>query len=173
MKNLKCPYCNKKVSYYMGLLERKQGEHTCNKCGKNSTIYYNKSMKITALLTVLISIGMFVIWYLYYNHNYILGAAALIVPFLIFLIISPFFIHLVPLKIHNKNYSDNYNKSDLNENVNIKKNIYKDSMIDFGDDNQNLNVNKSYTKVMPIITDESKIEKIDDEEFVDISSIKV
>lgn len=127
MKNLKCPYCDKKISYYMGYLERKQGEHSCNKCGKNSTIYYKPVMKIIALLTILISVTIFIIWFLNYSHNYINGVIAMIIPFIIFIFISPIFINFIPLKIHNKFLDEKENKvtdnNDTEENNTTYSNI--------------------------------------------------
>ena len=172
MKNLTCPYCKKKNSYYMGFLERKKGEHTCTKCGKNSTIFYNIFMKIAVTVTIILSLAIFVIWYKDYNHEYINGAIVLLTQSIIFLFISPLFIHFVPLKSYNNEF--NYNNDDEEiENNNFENNViidYENESIkanDFINQTQNeklISNTKVINKINEVVKDE------DGNEFIDISS---
>lgn len=158
MKKLVCPYCENKINYFNGLIERKKGEHTCSKCGKNSTIYYKKRIRLIAFLFVLSSVGLFTYWLISGSLNYSLGLILVFIPFVVFFFITPFLMNFVPLKIY-KEGLDNNITTFVNENEKIN----------------NDNVSLKQTKVMPIVNEKnntvSKDINKEEEEFIDISSL--
>lgn len=99
MKNLQCPYCGKKVSYISAFLEKSEGEHTCKKCGRNSTIYFRKAIRGAILATIIIAASILIIWLFIGKKDQLWGMLWVFIPFIIFYLCTPLFFRLVPLKM--------------------------------------------------------------------------
>ncbi|HIR03797.1 MAG: hypothetical protein U0M23_00100 [Acutalibacteraceae bacterium] len=106
MRNLQCPYCGKKVSYISAFLEKSEGEHTCKKCGRNSTIYFRKAIRGAILATILIAVGILIAWLLVGKKDQLWGMLWVLIPFIIFYLCTPLFFRLVPLKVHTAGQTD-------------------------------------------------------------------
>lgn len=125
MKNRKCPYCSKRISYVCAYASRRKAEYVCERCGKESKVVVNRKVLPAFILAALISVVIMAGWIiggLAYNP---LGILLVAVPLIIFAIISPKFIKFVPLKKYKKSmearkagieYSDNLTTSELEEN---------------------------------------------------------
>lgn len=163
MKNLKCPYCGKKLTYVGSIIERKQGEHTCSRCGRNSTIFYVKANKVTIVFTILIALALFIFWFNTSGRNDILGIVYVFIPFLIYFFLVPFFIRLVPIKskenVKKKKSEEEY-KYSSKENAGSTKIIPNMGL----STSQQLSMSNYSTKIMPSVKNEE-----DEEEYTDIS----
>ncbi|MEE1154263.1 MAG: hypothetical protein UH241_03815 [Acutalibacteraceae bacterium] len=101
MKKTRCPYCGKRLNYFQAFAERKRGEHTCNGCGRNSTIYFSKSYKFLIAVAILLSVVLVVISI---NSFFVIGLWGMLwvaLPFLLLYLVTPFFERLVPIKKKN------------------------------------------------------------------------
>ncbi len=101
MKKTKCPYCGKKLNYFQAFAERKRGEHTCNGCGRNSTVYFSKSYKLLIAIAILLAVVLVVISV---NSFFVIGLWGMLwvaLPFLLLYLVTPLFERLVPIKKKN------------------------------------------------------------------------
>lgn len=98
MKGKKCPYCGQQVSYLTAIMEKDKGEHTCKKCGRNSTIYFVKALRTAIVAAVLFSAVILAIWLILGNYTNLWGMLWVFLPFLVFYACTPVFYRLVPLK---------------------------------------------------------------------------
>lgn len=150
MKNGKCPYCGKRVSYFSVFFEKNKGEHKCSKCRRNSTIFFVKAYNAAIILTIIAAIVIAVLSIIF-NINSLWNILYVLIPFFILYLITPFFYRLVPIKGRYKNvYSEkivNQNKVNYNKEFDITDNYDKTRMIPKVDAN------------------------IGDEEFTDISKL--
>ncbi len=100
MKLTKCPYCNKQVSYFTAFAVKRNGEYFCNKCKKESNIFIKKSI-IWPLIGAIILSGLILAVFLFAtDRENLLFAFFVAIPFMIFYIITPFFVYLKPKKSH-------------------------------------------------------------------------
>ncbi len=111
MKNLKCPYCDKKVNYFGAIFERNHGEYTCLKCLNHSTILYKKRFKLSIFATIALSVLIFVLWLTSDNHFDLTPIFYVIILYFIFIVTAPLFMNFVKIKEYN--YSGN--KEDLSQ----------------------------------------------------------
>ncbi len=98
MKGKRCPYCGQQVSYFTAIMEKDKGEHTCKKCGRNSTIYFVKALRTAIVAAVLFSAVFLVIWLILGDYTNLWGMLWVFLPFLVFYACTPVFYRLVPLK---------------------------------------------------------------------------
>lgn len=98
MNNLKCPYCGKKISYLSSIRERANGEHSCDRCKRNSTIYFVRNIKVFIVVICLIAVAMLSIFLFTPLRGNFLCIFAMFIPFIIFYFCIPFFIRFVPIK---------------------------------------------------------------------------
>lgn len=97
MSNLKCPYCGKKISYLTAIRERANGEHSCKKCKRNSTIYFIKNIKVFIVIICLIAAAMLAVFLFTPLRGNFFCIFFMFIPFIIFYMCIPFFIRFVPL----------------------------------------------------------------------------
>lgn len=102
MDNLKCPYCGKKISYLSAIRERANGEHSCDKCKRNSTIYFVKNIKVFIIVICLIAAAMLSIFIFTPLRGNFFCIFLMFIPFLLFYFCIPLFIRFVPIKIKAK-----------------------------------------------------------------------
>lgn len=143
MKNGKCPYCGKEVSYFSVFFEKNKGEHKCSKCKRNSTIFFVKAFNFTIGIAIVAAI-VITVCVLIFNIDSLWNILYVAIPFIILYLITPFFYRLVPIK---GRYKTPY----------VDKNTYKKN---------NYKINESYdkTRIIPKVD-----ANIGDEEFTDIS----
>lgn len=125
MKNRKCPYCSKRISYVSAYASRRKAEYVCERCGKESKVVVNKKVILAFIFSAVIAVAIMVGW-IYAGLSYNpLGILLVAVPLIIFTVISPKFVKFVPLKKYKKSmearkagieYSDNLMISELEEN---------------------------------------------------------
>ena len=98
MLNCRCPYCGKEVSYFKAMSIRRRGEYYCPKCYKESNIHIKKTIWIAffaAVVFALIIMGFFLIMT---NRENIAFVFFVMIPFIIFYLVSPVFVRLRPKK---------------------------------------------------------------------------
>lgn len=151
MKNGKCPYCGKKVSYFSIFFEKNKGEHKCSNCRRNSTIFFVKAYNAAIILTIIAAIVITVLSIIF-NINSLWNILYVFIPFLILYLVTPFFYRLVPIKGRYKtSYSD---KS------------YNQSKKDYNKEDYKITENYDKTRMIPKVD-----ANIGDEEFTDISKL--
>lgn len=102
MKAKKCPYCGRRIPYLTVFDEKKQGEHICHRCGKESKIIVRKKIYGFFLLAVLCSAVIAALWIVSGYINKIWGVFLVAVPLVIFYLSTPGFIKILPLKKYKK-----------------------------------------------------------------------
>ncbi len=75
-----------------------KGEHNCNTCDCISNVTISKKAYALASLVCVVSLLIVVLYSMAGNHGSFLGIAAVLMPFLIFYILVPFFVRLTPCK---------------------------------------------------------------------------
>lgn len=111
----KCPYCGKKITYGVRLIEKGEGEHYCKHCKKPSDIVQDKKIWMLFTVTTIISVLILLFYFVFANivqHEYnadgshgVLVAIFFgklktfkwifweILPYLVFFFISPLFVN--------------------------------------------------------------------------------
>lgn len=111
----KCPYCGRKITYGTRFIERCEGEHICKNCKKPSNIVQDKRIWMVFIATLIISILILLFYFTFGNvvqHEYnVDGSHGVLValffgklktfkwifweilPYLVFLFVSPLFIN--------------------------------------------------------------------------------
>ena len=140
MKNNKCPYCSKRISYITAFSSRRKAEYVCEKCGRESRVVINRKVIFAFALAALIAIAIMLIWvFSGLSHNP-LGILLTALPLVIFAVLSPKFVRLAPLKKYKKSmearkagieYSDNLVSAELEENDSLGFGSSADSGSDF------------------------------------------
>ena len=97
-----CPYCNKHISYPKALFLKNKGEYKCNKCGKNSNIIINRSIYFFASVTCILSLIILVVYLFLGDQGSPLGILLVLLPFILFYAIVPFFVNLTFCKEQDK-----------------------------------------------------------------------
>lgn len=102
MKARKCPYCGRRIPYFTVFDEKKQGEHICRRCGKESKIVVKKNIYGFFLLAIICSAVIATLWIALGYINRPLGILLVAVPLVIFYFLTPGFIKILPLKKYKK-----------------------------------------------------------------------
>ncbi|MBQ6152220.1 MAG: hypothetical protein IJJ15_00505 [Ruminococcus sp.] len=100
MKNCKCPYCGKPLSYFQALLIRKRGEYFCNKCKKDSNIHIKKTIFIPFIFVLIFALLVLFVYLFMTDRENIMFVFIILIPFAIFYLITPTFVRLKPKKKH-------------------------------------------------------------------------
>ncbi|MCI2112390.1 hypothetical protein [Ruminococcus sp.] len=125
MENRKCPYCSKRISYVSAYASRRKAEYVCERCGKESRVVINRKVIPAFVLAAVIAVAIMAGWIFAGLADNPLGILLVAVPLIIFTVISPKFVKLVPLKKYKKSmearkagieYSDNLVTAELEEN---------------------------------------------------------
>lgn len=125
MENRKCPYCSKRISYVSAYASRRKAEYVCERCGKESRVVINRKVIPAFVLAAVIAVAIMAGWIFADLADNPLGILLVAVPLIIFTVISPKFVKLVPLKKYKKSmearkagieYSDNLVTAELEEN---------------------------------------------------------
>lgn len=124
----KCPYCGKKITYGTRFMERGEGEHFCKYCKKPSNIVQDKKIWMIFTVSTILSVLVLLFYFAFSNvvqHEYnadgshvVLVALFLgklktfkwifweILPYMVFLFVSPIFINYQMQKKYAYNSSD-------------------------------------------------------------------
>ena len=125
MENRKCPYCSKRISYVSAYASRRKAEYVCERCGKESRVVINRKVIPAFVLAAVIAVAIMAGWIFAGLADNPLGILLVAIPLIIFTVISPKFVKLVPLKKYKKSmearkagieYSDNLVTAELEEN---------------------------------------------------------
>lgn len=92
----RCPYCKSKVPYTKAFFERDNGEYTCPNCDEVSNIYFIKRMNAVISIVSVIAVTVFVLYLFFGNKASLLGATLVMIPFVLFFLMTPFFFRLYP-----------------------------------------------------------------------------
>ena len=101
-KKQRCPYCGKRMSYFSAFFSRRKAEYVCTRCGKESRVVINKVIIPVFIIAAVISLAVIGVWFFMKWLSNPLGIALVAAPLLIFLLISPKFVQLEPLKKYKK-----------------------------------------------------------------------
>ena len=94
----RCPYCNRKISYFGASILRKQGEYKCTKCTCVSNVTLNKAIYGLVSIVCVSALLITVLYATFGDHGSLKGLLYLFIPFVVFYITAPFFVQLVPHK---------------------------------------------------------------------------
>lgn len=100
MKITKCPYCSKQLTFFQAFINRNRGEFFCNKCKKESNILIKKTLIIPFLLALILSILILFAFLFLTDKTNLWFLLFVMVPFIGFYFITPFFVVLKPRKKH-------------------------------------------------------------------------
>ncbi len=124
MKNNRCPYCGKRVSYMSAYVSRRKAEYVCPRCGKESRVLIKNSVVPVFIVFALLAVGIMFGWTFAGLSENPLGILFVALPLIIFAVISPRFVEIEPLKKYKKSmeakkagieYSDNLIMSEIEE----------------------------------------------------------
>lgn len=127
----RCPYCGKGMSYFAAYSSRRKAEYVCPKCGKESKVVIAKLIVPIFIIAAVIALAVMGLWFFFRLLSNPLGIVLVAAPLLIFLLISPKFVQLEPLKKYQKSmeakkagieYSDNLTALDFDEEVSSMEN---------------------------------------------------
>src|SRR5574344_1063637 len=145
MKRKKCPYCGKRISYFTLFSEKRQGEHICRRCAKESKIVVRKSILLYFFLAIIAAAVITIMWIGLGFSNNPIGIIGVAIPLIIFYFMTPKFIRILPLKKYRKSmeaaraareYGTNVNTTYRTENPikhnpdNIQKPVVKTQPVD-------------------------------------------
>ena len=102
MRARKCPYCGKRISYFVMFEEKRISEHICPRCGKESKIVVKKNIFASFLVAIIISAVIAVMWIGLGYMNNPWGVVLVAIPLLISYLLSPKFIRVLPFKKYKK-----------------------------------------------------------------------
>lgn len=88
-----CPYCGKRVGYFKKWMLKNKGDYVCNACGNRSIVVINKIVVPMAIITVIISV-LLVLLFTFLVDMEIWSIILIFIPFLIFFLASVFTVRL-------------------------------------------------------------------------------
>ena len=100
MKLTKCPYCGKKLTYFQAFFNRTRGEFFCNKCKKESNILIKKTLLIPFFIALLFSLVILFAFFFMTDKTNLWFMLYVIIPFIVFYLLTPLFVVLKPRKKH-------------------------------------------------------------------------
>lgn len=144
-----CPYCGKKVSFINSLFLKNKGEYTCQKCGCIANISFNRIIYAITSITCLVALIIVILYSFLSKKDTLWGILYVIIPFVIFYCLVPFFMILVPSS----------DKSLAKKVIDKKKSMTNTQSIHIEQQKNSMNTKK-----------QNKPEKIDSTAKVDISN---
>lgn len=97
-----CPYCGRKVGLAGAWILKTQGEYRCPKCGGISNIVLNKRLYIIAAVAAVVSVILLLAEILFIPQFSIGSVISVGAPFVLFFIVSPFFVRLAKPVVRKK-----------------------------------------------------------------------
>ncbi|MDD3260986.1 MAG: hypothetical protein PHU79_03610 [Oscillospiraceae bacterium] len=89
-----CPYCGKRVNPLMAFVLKDQGEYRCTKCRGISNVHLNYAIYRLAVVLVLTSAAILLIEEIFIRRFSWYSPLLVFLPFLIFYLLSPFYVEL-------------------------------------------------------------------------------
>ena len=126
-KKQRCPYCGRRMSYINAYFSRRKAQYTCTRCGKESRVVISKIIIPVFIIVAVISLAIMGLWFLFKLLSNPLGILLVAAPLVIFLLFTPKFVYLEPLKKYKKSmeakkagmeYSDNLVAAEFDEDMN-------------------------------------------------------
>lgn len=100
MKLTKCPYCGKQMTFFQAFVYRTRGEFFCNKCKKESNVLIKKTLLIPFFVALLLSLMILFVFLFMTEKTNLWYMFFVIIPFICFYVLTPFFVVLKPRKKH-------------------------------------------------------------------------
>lgn len=94
----KCPHCGKQVNWFRAWALKTQGEYRCGKCGECSNVSLDKALYPLAAVAAIAGAVFFVLFVTLVREFSFTSLVLIAVPFLLFFLISPFFVRLRPIQ---------------------------------------------------------------------------
>ena len=94
----KCPHCGKQVNWFRAWALKTQGEYRCGKCGECSNVALDKALYPLAAVAAIAGAVFFVLFVTLVQEFSFTSLVLIAVPFLLFFLISPFFVRLRPIQ---------------------------------------------------------------------------
>lgn len=91
-----CPYCHRRVSVFGANILKTKGEHCCRGCKCISNVVIHNALYAIGSIAVVSSLLTLVLYSAYGDHGDIRGVIYVLIPFIIFYLLVPFFIKLEP-----------------------------------------------------------------------------
>ncbi len=96
-----CPHCQKRVNWFRAWALKTQGEYRCNKCGACSNVALDKLIYPLAIVAAGAGAVFFILFVALVREFSFTALLLIAVPFLLFFLISPFFVRLRPVQSGN------------------------------------------------------------------------
>lgn len=166
----RCPYCGKRMSYFSAFFSRRKAEYVCTRCGKESRVVISKVIYPVFIIAVVIALAVMGVWFLFRMLSNPLGILLVAAPLLIFLLISPKFVQLEPLKKYKKSmeakkagkeFSDNLTSSEFIEEAGLASDSgqFKINADLFNQIKAERSAPKTIAQSQEIVSDSEKIEE--------------
>ncbi len=91
-----CPYCHRKVSYVAASVLKMRGEHCCKGCKCISNVVFSRVLYALGSLACVSGLLILVLYTAMGDHSDLHGLLYVFLPFLIFYLLTPFFVRLEP-----------------------------------------------------------------------------
>ena len=123
-KKQRCPYCGKRMSYFSAFFSRRKAEYVCVRCGKESKVVIAKIIIPIFIIVAVFALLVMGVWFLMRWLSNPLGILLVAAPLMIFLLLTPKFVQLEPLKKYQKSmeakkagieFSDNLASLEMDE----------------------------------------------------------
>ena len=120
----RCPYCGKRMSYFSAYSCRRKAEYVCPRCGKECRVAISKLIIPIFIIAAVIALLIMGMWFFFQMLSNPWGIALVAAPLVLFLLFSPQFVRLEPLKKYQKSmearkagieYSDNLTALDFED----------------------------------------------------------
>ena len=99
MKNKKCPYCGRRISYWNVFNSKSKGIYECSSCNKKSKVKIDKRMIALFVILCLLILVFMLMWNMILGlTNNIFGVIIVAVLVFGFYFATPLFIGFVPIK---------------------------------------------------------------------------
>lgn len=90
----KCPYCGKKLNFFLAWTLKREGEYRCTACNGISNIIVEPFTRTLAIIAIAVSALLFIVFGLILNHITFWLVLSVILLFFLFFLLSSFTIHL-------------------------------------------------------------------------------
>ena len=99
MKNKKCPYCGRRISYWNVFNSKSKGIYECSSCNKKSKVKIDKRMIALFVILCLLILVFMLMWNMFLGlTNNIFGVIIVAVLVFGFYFTTPLFVGFVPIK---------------------------------------------------------------------------
>ena len=92
----KCPSCGRRLNWFRAWSVKTQGEFRCGRCGACSNVVLHRLLYILSLIAASVSAVLFLVLVAFVREFAFVSLIWIVLPFLLFFLISPFFVQLRP-----------------------------------------------------------------------------